>query len=260
MVAFTEQAPLRGAFFVLVCCLLHLPFVSASPAADCQAPDRTEHQHIRFVIDGDTLRLNSGRDVRLIGLDTPELSHGEGEDKPFARAARSALSALIERSGGEVLLQTGSDPQDRYRRRLAHVYTPDGDNLTAELLRQGLGFQAVVAPNLAHIDCYRRAETEARQAGRGLWRNGVDDAAKTDEPGFHLLHGRVVKVGQSRRAVWLNLEGDIEVKVPHPVWRALTSASPKAFLNRRLEVRGWFYRQRERLRVKVSHPASIHWQ
>ncbi len=260
MVVYGKKAPHCGAFFVSVCCFLLSPFVSAAPAADCRPPDGLERQSVRFVIDGDTLRLKNGRDVRLIGLDTPELDHGKGEDKPFARAARSALERLIDRAGGEILLRPGVDSRDRYRRRLAHIYSPDGDNLTAALLRLGLGFQAVVAPNLAHIDCYRMAESEARKAGRGLWRAGVNDAAAVTDPGFHLLKGRVAKVGQSRQSVWLNLDGGVDVKVPHAVWQAMTSESPEAFVERHLEVRGWFYRHRGRLCVQVSHPASIQWQ
>jgi endonuclease YncB( thermonuclease family) len=216
---------------------------------------------VATVIDGDSLRLNSGEEVRLIGIDTPELGHKGRADRPFARQARTALVHLIETAGWKIRLRSGIERRDRYRRLLAHVYTPGGDNLTAAMLRQGLGYQAVVAPNLSHLECYRAAEREARDAGRGLWREGVRNAKalSSDETGFHLIQGRVLKVGRSRHAVWLELIGGASVKIPWRVWQAMTGQEPETFVDRQLEVRGWFYRIKGSLRVKISHPASIRW-
>lgn len=261
MVAHLKKAPLRGAFFVFASCLSLSLAPLACWAGDCSAPFTAKRFAVAVVIDGDTLRLNDGRDVRLIGIDTPELGREGGADMPFAPEARSALAELVEASGGRILLRPGIDRSDRYHRTLGHVYSLDGVNLTAALLRQGLGYQAIVAPNLVHLHCYRAAELVARKAARGLWRDGVRDASdlSAGESGFHLLKGRVERVGRSRRAVWLNLVGGAAVKVPWSVWREMTQEAPEVFKARRLEVRGWFYRYKGALRVEISHPASIRW-
>jgi endonuclease YncB( thermonuclease family) len=261
MPAYLKKAPLGGAFFVLLVCLFLLYALRACLAADCNDRQAGETFAVAFVIDGDSLRLKNGEEVRLIGLDTPEFGRKGRADKPFAREARKALVSLVEVADGRVLVRPGIDRRDRYGRLLAHIYAPDGENLTAELLRQGLGYQAIVAPNQVHLACYRAAEREARNAGRGLWRQGVADAEElsADDAGFHLVQGRVARVGQSRSTVWLELAGGASVQLPWKVWRDMTSQEPEAFVDRRLEVRGWFYPYKDALRVRISHPASIHW-
>jgi endonuclease YncB( thermonuclease family) len=261
MVKCLKKAPLRGAFFVFMGCLFLSLAPKAGRAAECSAPVAAKRLAVAAVIDGDTLRLKDGQDIRFIGIDTPEFGRDGDADMPFARAARSALRRLVETSGWQILFQPGADPHDRYGRRLGHVYSLNSANLTAVLLRQGLGYQAIVAPNLAQLDCYREAELVARKAARGLWREGVRNASdlSAEETGFHLLKGRVESIGRSRRAVWLNLLGGSAVKVPWSVWREMTLEEPEAFEARWLEVRGWFYRYRGTLRVAISHPSSIRW-
>lgn len=213
------------------------------------------------MLDGDTLRLTDGRDVRLIGIDTPELAHGRGHDRPFSREATAALKQLILDSGWRIRLRPGAENRDRHGRMLAHGYTVDGSNLSASLLRQGLGYQAVVAPNLGHLACYQAAERQARSAALGLWRKGVDKASQLvdAEAGFHLLQGRVERVGESRRSIWLNLDGGVAIRVPRALWRDMAAEAPESYEGRRLEVRGWFYRQQGGLRLTLSHPAALRW-
>lgn len=254
-----RKAPQCGAFLVSVLCFsqpLH-----AAQAQACQPAGATRSYQVASVVDGDTLRLQDGRRVRLIGLDTPELGRDGRADAPYALAARSALQALIEASDHRVLLEPGVERRDRHRRLLAHLHTNDGRNLTAELLRQGLGYQAVVPPNLTHLGCYRQAERDARSSGLALWSREIAQAADAAdaEPGFHLLQGRVVRIGTSQHAVWLNLQGGLSVKVPWKVWREMTGDQPEDVEGRRLEVRGWFYRHRGRLKLTLSHPASLRW-
>ncbi|MEJ2693652.1 MAG: thermonuclease family protein [Candidatus Thiodiazotropha sp.] len=258
LAATLKKAPFLGAFFVFA---FGLPASSFCLEADCRPPSKRHLEVVASVIDGDTLRLKAGQKVRLIGIDTPELGRDGRPDRPFSREARKALQDLVEHSGWQILLQPGIEPRDRYRRILGHIYSPDGDNLTAALLRQGLGYQVVVAPNSNHLKCYQTAELEARKAGVGLWRDKLEDAANLDSErsGFHLLRGRIERVGRSRGGVWLNLVGGVAVKVPWQVWREMTPQEPEYFDERQLEVRGWFYRYKGKLRVELSHPAALRW-
>jgi endonuclease YncB( thermonuclease family) len=261
MLAYLKKAPLGGAFFVVLTCLLQPFLARPALASDCEAPSGSEFHRVSTVIDGDTLRLKSGETVRLIGIDTPELGRDGNPDSPYARQARDALKHLVEQSGWRIRLRSGIDPRDRYRRRLAHLYTAGGGNLTAALLRQGLGYQAVVAPNTTHLGCYREAEQAARNAGRGLWSTALREVSTLDpeETGFHLARGEVKRVRRNRHSVWLELAADVSVRLPWDVWQAMTPDAPESFLARRLELRGWFYRYKGRLRVTVSHPAALRW-
>ena len=65
--ALMKKASLVGAFFVSVICL-------SAAQAYCPASERAGHRSaVQRVVDGDTLRLSDGRNVRMIGLNTPEL-------------------------------------------------------------------------------------------------------------------------------------------------------------------------------------------
>jgi micrococcal nuclease len=90
------------------------------------------------VVDGDTVILDNGQQVRLVGIQAPKLPLGrEGFEKwPLADEAKEALERLVlERS---VTLAYGGQRVDRYNRQLAHLFTEDGTWVQAAMLDQGL--------------------------------------------------------------------------------------------------------------------------
>jgi endonuclease YncB( thermonuclease family) len=54
--------------------------------ADASTISTSRVAHVGYVVDGDTVRLMSGRYVRLIGYDTPEYGH------PYFKAAKRSLN------------------------------------------------------------------------------------------------------------------------------------------------------------------------
>src|SRR5207253_6190876 len=116
------------------------------------------------VHDGDSITvLIDGRKekVRLIGIDAPEL-----DQAPWGVQARDALRGLVD--GKTVRLETDITIRDQYRRLLAYVYV--GEMLVnLELVRQGQAVLYTLPPNVAHIEEYRQAQQEAREAERGVW-------------------------------------------------------------------------------------------
>jgi len=116
------------------------------------------------VHDGNTLTvLIEGRTekIRLIGVDRPELAHS-----PWGKQARETLKALVE--GKTVRLETDITLRDQDKRLLAYVYTAEL-LVNAEMIRQGQACIRTVPPNVAHVEEYRKAQTEAREARRGMW-------------------------------------------------------------------------------------------
>ena len=123
------------------------------------------------VIDGDTVELEDGRRVRLIGIDTPETRHSpraevEGEDDPLAREATEYLRQRAE--GRRVRLEYGPEPEDEHGRTLAYLHLEDGTDLNAELLRRGLARALLrfAHPRMAE---YLALEEDARAERLGLW-------------------------------------------------------------------------------------------
>lgn len=228
-----EKASLVGAFL--------LPAFLPLPAwADCPAPPATPLAKVVNVVDGDTLRLVDGRSVRLIGLNTPELAGKGRTDEPGAVAARRRLQALVEQAGGAVAVVPGRQPRDHYGRTLANVYTPDGRNLEARLLEEGLGYQVVVLPNDALSECHARAEQRAREAGIGVWRAfSPRPAASVDRSGFAVVAGRVLSVQRNRGGVWMNLDGGLVLHVAKANEESFDLGALQAMRGQPVEARGW---------------------
>ena len=79
-------------------------------------------------------------------------------------------------------MSTDRQRSDKYRRTLAYLYLPDGVFVNLEIIRQGFGHAYVDYP-FTHMESFRDAEREAREAGRGLWADDQTAPAKaTSDP------------------------------------------------------------------------------
>jgi micrococcal nuclease len=123
------------------------------------------------VIDGDTIRLASGETVRYIGVDTPETRHPQKGVECYGTEASNRNKQLVE--GARVRLEKDVSDTDRYGRLLRYVYVDD-TFINFELVAQGYARAASFPPDVAHQDTFQEAETDAREAGRGLWGAGCE--------------------------------------------------------------------------------------
>ncbi|MBI2070141.1 MAG: thermonuclease family protein [Elusimicrobia bacterium] len=131
-----------------------------------------EKTKVRRVVDGDTLVLEDGRKVRLIGVDTPELHHPKKPVQYYAKEAKDFVEALVEGKAVNLALDpdnTYVKHKDKYGRLLAYVLLPDGDILNAKIIREGYGFAYTRFPYKL-MDNFRALEKEARENKRGLWK------------------------------------------------------------------------------------------
>ena len=228
-----KKASLAGAFFVSAIWL-------SGAQAFCPTPGGLTSVTVQRVVDGDTLRLSDGRNVRMIGLNTPELGKQGRSDEPFAVAARKRLEALVAASDGRVGLVPGKESKDHYGRTLAHVYGADGANLEAQMLAEGLGFQVAVAPNVDLVACQQAAERNARQAGLGVWRQSpVLKAEQIVTSGFAVLSGRVSKVQRNRGGVWIELQDSVVLRVAPNLLTRFDVNSLESLKGKQIEARGW---------------------
>ena len=96
-------------------------------------------------LDGDSLiaridlgfRLWSEQHLRLAGLDTPELRSRDPGQRRDAVAARARIAALLP-LGAACTVETRPDPRDEYGRWLCRITAPDGTDVNAMLLAEGL--------------------------------------------------------------------------------------------------------------------------
>lgn len=245
-----EKTPLVGVFFMSAIWL-------SSAQAFCPAPGKLPVAQVQRVIDGDTLRLVDGRNVRMIGLNTPETGKKGKTAEPFAEAARRRLQVLVDESAGQVTLRVGQQGKDRYGRTLANVYGRDGANLEAQLLSEGLGYQVAVAPNVALVDCQRSAEQAARQARRGLWRDSpVQPVARIGHSGFAVVSGRVRDVQRNGGGLWIELQGALVLHIKPDRLASFDIKRLERMKGRQVEARGWVVDRSRRGGLK---PGQARW-
>ena len=178
-------------------------------------PTRT----VTRVLDGETVALDDGTELRLIGALAPRAIDAGAEPGmwPAEIAATEELRALL--LGKSVELAFGGERSDRYGRLQAHAYVREGDDrrwVQGHLLEQGLARAYTVAGNRACADALLAAERGAREARRGLWAEAAYQARPADRPAqlartrstFQLVEGRIAGVAQVRGMIYLNFDAD----------------------------------------------------
>lgn len=122
------------------------------------ADGATTTARVAAVIDGDTLRLQNGERVRLLGIDADETG-----TSCYSVAQRALAQQVADR---RVTLVRDARNRDRYDRLLRYVFV-DGEHVNTRLVRSGT-VETALYPN---VQRYRRqllqAEADAREAGRG---------------------------------------------------------------------------------------------
>lgn len=254
-----KKASLVGAFFVSA-------LFSLQVHALCPATGTLSRVEVAAVTDGDTLRLRDGRRVRLIGVNAPELEGKGRSAEPFAQVSKRRLQALIDASDGRIGLLPGQQARDHYGRVLAHAFDLQGANLEAALLVEGLGYFVAIAPNTALADCHRRAEQQAREAGRGLWhRSPIITAKSLRRAGFAVVRARIERLEQNRGGLWLELEGPLVLQIPQQNVAVFDQKSLADLRGREIEARGWVIDRKGRADLsrqarwlmKITHPAML---
>jgi endonuclease YncB( thermonuclease family) len=122
---------------------------------------------ISSVYDGDTVTISSGERIRLLQIDTPELSSSEC----YGNEARKALVSLINGKAGITLKEDPRlDKVDRYGRLLRYIFVGK-TNVNLKMVEMG-----AAAPYFYRGDrgLYSaqilRAAEKAKAAKRGLWK------------------------------------------------------------------------------------------
>jgi endonuclease YncB( thermonuclease family) len=220
---------------------------------------------VSAVVDGRTLTLDDGREVRLAAIEVAP----PGE--PAGAAAKGALEALV---AGQAIELRGAEPEtDRYGRLLAHVFmTHDKAErwIEADLVARG---HARVSGRIGERACATALlarERTARAAKLGLWadpyyviRRAEDAAAVAAERGrFAIVEGKVLSVRESGGTIYVNFgrrwTQDFTVTIAKRNERSFANAGlePRKLEGRRVRIRGWI-EQRGGPWVEATRPEQI---
>lgn len=137
-------------------------------------PSQYQTHYCQKVYDGDTLTLQNGEKVRLIGIDAPEIA----EKQPFAVEAKMFISDLCENQTIHVSFEPGQDEKDRFGRNVGWIW-----------VRVKNGYlnvnEALIAKGFASVYFYQKTELQngskmialqkaARELKKGKWSQFVD--------------------------------------------------------------------------------------
>lgn len=248
---------------VLAALLLFLPL------ADIRA---TEAVRAVSVVDGDTILLEGGREVRLVGIQAPKLPLGRRNFPtwPLADQAKAALERLT--LGRRLTLHPAGTPMDRHGRWLAHLFTAEGEEVWVQeaMLRAGLARVYTFSDNRDRAAELYAAERQARADHAGIWaldwyriRSAADPVALGRDIGtFQVLEGRVLAAGRSGSRTFLNFgedyRTDFTAVLDAGALRLFRAArvDPATLAGRSVRLRGWLRRENGPM-IDISHPEQI---
>lgn len=216
---------------------------------------------VKYVVDGDTLHLAGGEKLRLVGVNTPELGRDGHPDEPLARAARQSLQAEV--ANGAVWLQDAEESRDRHGRLLAYAFNGEGQSLSGQLIRRGMGFHVAISPNVVWADCLQRAEREARDVALGVWSEpAFQPLAATNlansRRGFVRIRDEVTHVSFKDNGWWLQLGGKIGVRIGRGNQGAFSRDELRQLDGQVVEVRGWLIpRDGDWWMINLGHPSML---
>ncbi len=210
------------------------------------------------VHDGDTITLEDGERVRLLGINTPEVGGSRGLEAGGI-LARDWLRGKI--LGKKIRLEQDAVARDRYQRLLAHVFDESGLHINLELVRLGLATTDIFPPNLKYVDELAAAERQAEAEQRGLWAlpeyraKAMGSLAGARLEGWQRLTGRPLALAGGKNWKGLRFAGGFEVHVPYEDIKLFPPLT--GYLGQTLEVRGWVSRRGGVKSILVRHPSAL---
>lgn len=222
------------------------------------------------VIDGDTVEIEGGERVRLLGIDTPEdkrIRTGRDGKKrlvpaqPFFIEAKLLLRELAAKK--RVKMTVGAESVGYYGRTLAHLYLPDGTDVQQELLRRGYAMVTAYPPNIAHLQAYAAVESEACRGGIGLWGHPhfALQTLADGEPirsGMGRVAGTVTAVARRNNDVRLSLDDRLTLLIYRGAWRKFwPDQAAEDLIGRRLIARGRIKSAGRHHILRIRHPFML---
>ncbi len=123
---------------------------------------------VREALTGDSVRLEGGKTLKYIGVQSPPLQSIVPLVREYGHNALEFNKSLVE--GRKVQVEWDLQIRDNSNTLLGYVFMEDGTFLNKEILKQGHGKIRLLPPNLKYAALFRRAELEARRERKGLWK------------------------------------------------------------------------------------------
>lgn len=146
--------------------IFNRPSPSPTPTVTQQVLGATTQAKVTRIIDGDTIEIETGQKIRLIGIDTPEMDNFGKERECYALEAKNKLEEMVLDKAA--VLEKDVSETDRFGRLLRYVWL-DGEMVNEKMVREGYATAATFPPDVKYKDRFLVAESQAREKGLGLW-------------------------------------------------------------------------------------------
>jgi endonuclease YncB( thermonuclease family) len=223
--------------------------MGARAAEPCAAGKAKGTGIVAEIIDGATIRLQDGRQVRLSGIEPPVYRHGSGD-----RAATELLRTWL--LGKSVEFRHSSARPDRYGRTVAQLFSDETDDgwVQGRLIAAGAGRVFVSPEQRSCSEELLSIEAGARRHGLGLWADAAFRPRRATDPEltglggvFALVEGRVVSTSKTGSAIYVDFAGKwrtnftaiIDARAAAQFDKAGKGA--EALRGKWVRVRGWVY-------------------
>ena len=245
------------------------PAAQLPPCSLEPGPIRT----VTRVIDGETLVLDDGKAVRLIGALAPrarDANAAAGAWPPELDTIKTLSDFVLAK---RVKLAFSGRRFDRYGRQLAQVFVIDGgreDWVQGALLRGGHARAYGLPETFACSRELMANEAFARRARLGLWNIGVYRTLPADHPDeimkqrgtYQRVTGKIISVGRTKGATYLNFSNDWHSDFTARIDKKVLAAHPDfdrsldGLTNSTVNVRGWIERRNGPL-IDIADPSEL---
>jgi endonuclease YncB( thermonuclease family) len=123
---------------------------------------------VKWVADGDTIYLEDGRAVRLIGVNAPEVAHNDRPSEPFGETAKQVLTRHLKNR--KVRLEWDQERKDHYGRSLAHVFDQQNQLISQIMVQKGLAHVLYHKNNTCYFDDLLKKQQMAMTKKKGFWK------------------------------------------------------------------------------------------
>ena len=262
---------MSGAYFRGLAIFATTALLSAA-AYGCDGLSEGPPGTVTRVMDGNTLLLDSGILVRLIGAHAPDAAGKRPGTvaEPLAAEAKVALEKLVLNQ--PVRLELDSEETDRYGHMEAQVFldTPNGTWVQQAMVTEGMARVYGLPKTRQCLAELLTAEAGARANGVGIWadpyysvRDAADPAQLLDRVGhYELVEGEIVSTGEARDRIYLDFgrtwKQDVTATIEGKAKSLFVAAGidPLALKGKRVRLRGWL-ESRDGPLIELSLPEQI---
>jgi len=217
------------------------------------------YYQVKKVYDGDTVLLSNGQKIRFLGINTPEVESRHKSAQAGGEDAKRWLQKTLKNK--KIRLEKDIEKRDKYNRLLAHLFTEDNLHINLELVKKGLATVNIYPPNLKYTDVLIKAQQQAEQDKLGIWQRSeyaskhANQLNRSNYKGWQRIVGEVESIYPTKKNSYLKFSKSFSLKIS----KKHTALFPDLinYKNKKIEVRGWVTKQKNKYTLFVRHPSQI---